>query len=64
MPTNDARNMQNDERNPGLTPIDGAADINRAGSKHEPDRTTGRLPERAEKSPRRHEKKPKQSRNR
>jgi hypothetical protein len=64
MAPNDARTMENNARNPGLTPIDDAADTNRAGNKHEPDRTTGRLPERAEKSPRRHDKKPRQSRNR
>jgi hypothetical protein len=50
MAPNDARNMENDSRNPGLTPIDnGSSNINRAGKKHEPDSTTGRLPERAEK---------------
>jgi hypothetical protein len=64
MAPNDARTMENNARNPGLTPMDDAADTNRAGSKHEPDRTTGRLPERAEKSPRRREKKPRQSGNR
>lgn len=60
----DARTMENNARKPGLTPIDDAADTNRAGNKHEPDRTTGRLPERAEKSPRRREKKPRSSRDR
>jgi hypothetical protein len=64
MAPNDARTMENNARNPGLTPIDDAADTNRAGQAHEPDRTTGRLPERADKTPRRHEKKTKQSRNR
>jgi hypothetical protein len=64
MAPNDARTMENDEQNPGLTPVDdAAAKINRAGRKHEPDRTTGRLPERAEK-PRRQEKKPRNSRSR
>jgi hypothetical protein len=56
--------MENNARNPGLTPIDDAADTNREANKHEPDRTTGRLPERAEKSPRRNEKKPRQTRDR
>lgn len=64
MAPRDARTTENNARNPGLSPIDDAADTDRAGNKHEPDRTTGRLPERAEKSPRRHEKKPRQSRNR
>jgi hypothetical protein len=64
MAPNDARTAENNARNPGLTPIDDAADTNRTGNKREPDRTTGRFPERAEKSPRRHDKKPRQSRNR
>jgi hypothetical protein len=64
MAPNDAKTMENNARNPGLTPIDDPADTNRPGNQHEPDRTTGRLPERAEKNPRRHEKKPRQSRNR
>jgi hypothetical protein len=64
MAPNDARNMENDSRNPGLTPIDSTGNINRAGKKHEPDSTTGRLPERAEKKPQRHDKKSRQSQNR
>jgi hypothetical protein len=44
MAPNDARNMENDSRNPGLTPIDSTGNINRAGKKHEPDSTTGQFP--------------------
>jgi hypothetical protein len=64
MTPHDARTMENNARNPGLTPMDDAADTNREANKHEPDRTTGRLPERAEKSPRWNEKKPRQTRDR
>jgi hypothetical protein len=64
MAPNDARNMDNDSRNPGLTPLDNPGNINRAGKKHEPDSTTGRLPERAEKKPQRQNKKQAPSHNR
>jgi hypothetical protein len=64
MAPNDARNVENDERNPGLTPLDNPGNINRAGKKHEPDSTTGRLPERAERKPQRHDKKSRQPRGR
>jgi hypothetical protein len=57
MALNDPKNRDNSGRNAGLTPIDEATETNRQDRKHEPDRTTGRLPERAEKTPRRHEKK-------
>jgi hypothetical protein len=62
MATNDPRNLDDGGRNPGLTPIDDATETNRQDRKHEPDRTAGRLPARADKTPRRHEKKPRQSR--
>jgi hypothetical protein len=57
MAPNEARTMENDVRNPGPAPIDDAADKNRAGNEHEPDRTSGRLPAQAEKIPPRREKK-------
>jgi hypothetical protein len=57
MAANDPSNTHNSERNPGLTPIDDATETNRQDRKHEPDRPIGRLPERAEKTPRRPEKK-------
>ena len=58
MAANDPRNQENESRNPGLTPVDNSGNINRAGRKHEPDSTTGRLPERAEKKSQRQDKKP------
>jgi hypothetical protein len=57
MATNDPRNRENSRSNPGLTPIDDRAETDRREGKHEPNRTTGRLPERAEKTPPRQEKK-------
>jgi hypothetical protein len=61
MAANDARNQENESRNPGMTPLDNPGTLNRAGRKHEPDSTTGRLPERAEKKPQRHDKKQRSS---
>jgi hypothetical protein len=62
MAPNDRRNIHNSSRNPGLTPIDDATETNTQDSKHDPDRTTGRLPERADKTARRHEQKQRLSR--
>jgi hypothetical protein len=64
MAASDARNQENESRNPGMTPLDNPGNINRAGRKHEPDSTNGRLPERAEKKTKRQDKKPAQSQNR
>ena len=62
MAPNDPRNRENSSHHPGSTPIDDAAETDRREGKHEPDRTAGRLPERAEKTPPRHEKKSPQPR--
>jgi hypothetical protein len=45
------RNSEDARRNPGLTPIDDVASTRREGENHESDRTTGHLPERADKEP-------------
>jgi hypothetical protein len=46
------RNIRTNEpsQGPGLTPIDNAAQSGREFEKHEPDRTTGRLPSQTEKT--------------
>jgi hypothetical protein len=57
MAPNDRRNIDNSSGHPGLTPIDDATETNLQDRPHDPDRTTGRLPERADKTPPRHQKK-------
>jgi hypothetical protein len=62
MAPNDRRNSDNSSRNPGLTPIDDATETNTQDRQRDPDRTSGRLPEPADKTPRRHQKKQQLSR--